>query len=691
VRQEVAPNADPSIENPGTSLVHTSDDDACVKAARANAKKKQLLYDASKSISKKHQSAEGTFSHYGYCMGKLNQYQATHADSIIELFQNAAGAQPKNISISWETLETGGERIRIVDDGKGMNLSQGRRWGRVFDLQDCEYGNDTNCGVSKFGEGTYMVALNECDPNKKSDYLAVCSKKQGAPGIENCIVPFNFIRGESCNVQELRSQNYRPFLSALKDLPKPVGEKAKTFQEMTSEERLPPVQLESDEYRATHGTVTEIIRSKQATTEQERKDVIEQIEFKYRSKTAACSKNAAPSKKAAQIITYQLEAGREWQELKPKPFLNETNETPVEIRFEISPDGKLAIANIKHLTGTAATGMEVKMRQLEGPYTNGAKTSDDMDADAILRISCRNEFGNQTARNDKETKRNKMIFHNRMRVIKKTAPKLADGFMVGLMAPTWEMKFGNIQQTNEGCMSQIRSRAHFSKGDNIRFEFLVGPALHSVALDLKSIKNLSDPKLNKIPGLEEYLYKLVVMVFKVRKGGRAHAVAVDGTRSPTSSRKGCHAHAVAPSTTLTLAVKRTRSPTSSCELASSEEGEDKISRIKRRKREASKQVNIARERENERKNCPPTRKRPTKKKKPQNMSKAKLSSDGREYLSLAANKSKRPEFQAKSDIRQFVTQTFPHLKEWLRLIKMFPLPQRPRKERKSEGAGSALV
>jgi hypothetical protein len=248
-----------------------------------------------------------------------------------------------------------------------------------------------------------------------------------------------------------------------------------------------------------------------------------------------------------------------------------------------------------------------------------------------------------------------------MRVIKKIAPHLADGFMVGLKAPKWEMKLGNIQELNRSCMAQIRSEVAFWNGDNLRFEFLVGSALHSVALDLKSIKNLSDPKLNKIPDLEEYLYKLVTMVFKVRKGGCARAVAVEGTRSPTSSS----------------------------ERASSEEAEHTIQdTVKRRTRKPSERVNIAPERT-------PERKRPPKKKSPQDMSIANLFSDGRKCIVLAATKSSRPEFHLKNHFRECVTQTFPHsphLRKYLESINtMFPEPQRPRKKRKSERAGSALV
>ena len=98
-----------------------------------------------------------------------------------------------------------------------------------------------------------------------------------------------------------------------------------------------------------------------------------------------------------------------WQELKQEPFLNETGETPVKIRFKISTTGTLVIADIKHLISTAATEMKDKMRQLVGPYMNGASTSD-MDADAILRISCHNEFGGQKTQNNAETKQNKLDF-----------------------------------------------------------------------------------------------------------------------------------------------------------------------------------------------------------------------------------------------------------------------------------------
>ena len=96
-----------------------------------------------------------------------------------------------------------------------------------------------------------------------------------------------------------------------------------------------------------------------------------------------------------------------WQELKQEPFLNETGETPVKIRFKISTTGTLVIADIKHLISTAATEMKDKMRQLVGPYMNGASTSA---MDAILRISCHNEFGGQKTQNNAETKQNKLDF-----------------------------------------------------------------------------------------------------------------------------------------------------------------------------------------------------------------------------------------------------------------------------------------
>ena len=219
--------------------------------------------------------------------------------------------------------------------------------------------------------------------------------------------------------------------------------------------------------------------------------------------------------------------------------------------------------------------------------------------------------------------------------------------------------FGRVSEHCTPRLIQVTTREQTITALHTPYFHRMIPRIRHNRRTIRGKRHGSHPR--RMTGQRRHLYKLVTMVFKVRKGGCARAVAVEGTRSPTSSS----------------------------ERASSEEAEHTIQdTVKRRTRKPSERVNIAPERT-------PERKRPPKKKSPQDMSIANLFSDGRKCIVLAATKSSRPEFHLKNHFRECVTQTFPHsphLRKYLESINtMFPEPQRPRKKRKSERAGSALV
>lgn len=102
--------------------------------------------------------------------------------------------------------------------------------------------------------------------------------------------------------------------------------------------------------------------------------------------------------------------------------------------------------------------------------------------------------------------------------------------MVGLMADTHTLRYGSMKQLNEGLSKQLRSEIKWNKGHCVRFEFLVGPQLRKVILNMKSIKNQSSRELNKLPGMEEYIYKLWGKVFTYKKSD---------TRNSEQTGSGC--------------------------------------------------------------------------------------------------------------------------------------------------------
>jgi hypothetical protein len=489
----------PDAELPQRLPSHNAVDEARHVRSNTGARlSTRLLYDVRNELPA---DMAGSFSSWGYYLRIDGQFTTSHADSMLELAHNALGAgAPSHVAISWHIDPEDNDReiILVVDNGVGMNKAQCHGWGRVFERNTSTWGVDNNCGVSHWGEGSHLLACNECNPMDINDTVAIFTKKVNSETFQNAITPFSFTRGEESQAIPVELPNLKFFQAALHDLPKGVADKALGIKEMKS--NLPRTLIEGPEYNNLHGTVVKISHGKTHTTKlEERRDFAEKFAYYYRGDTR---------------VYVQLSKDHPWEELEQKQFLNTASETPVEIGLCVQ-NNQISVGYVHNLD---APLVDEKLCKDQGPTVDNLGVSPEHIV-ATLRISCHHQFGKQATKSKKTTDANKKALAAQLSPIKLNSPEESNGYMVGLMAKDHEVLYGSMQKLNEDYMSQIRSGVVWSKGDCIRFEFLVGPELQKLVLNLTSIKNQSSTELKKLPGMEAYVYGLVTKVFKHRKGG----------------------------------------------------------------------------------------------------------------------------------------------------------------------------